>query len=321
MIALFLFGLRFARKGPSGSLVHVSDGLWDDNSIRDPSGSGHHRLCPMMHVSLSATPCTVCSWLFSSPRKEHKLTTLLFHTSISSLPWLFSSVRSLKLSTTSLPLSPFPSWVKKGSVADLCPGIPVNLLGSTSFDPGCSCRLLGCSSCVHPDTVERLRLVSSALEAALRDEGHHSGKREQVLTGNDFRGKLFGALRFRRRLELCSTTTAMGLSRCVPPPCGTTAQVRGTPFFHVLCCFSLLRRSYPCRVSTAGLTRVPDMCVCAAQPFLKQVCGSFARVLPLPPSSFRPYEGSYQFVTNGSRRLAPDLFFSRSGYGLFGFVH
>ena len=42
--------------------------------------------------------------------------------------------------------------------------------------------------------------------------------------------QLCGALRLQRRLESCSTTSAAGPNRCVPPPCGTTAPPKsGAP--------------------------------------------------------------------------------------------
>ena len=46
----------------------------------------------------------------------------------------------------------------------------------------------------------------------------HSGIFGPVHTGNSV-----GHRALRRRLEPCSTTSATGPSRCVPPPCGTTA--------------------------------------------------------------------------------------------------
>ena len=55
----------------------------------------------------------------------------------------------------------------------------------------------------------------------------HSGICGPVHTGIVSDIKLFGARRLQRRLEPCSTTSATGPSRCVPPPCGhhRTAQV------------------------------------------------------------------------------------------------
>ena len=52
----------------------------------------------------------------------------------------------------------------------------------------------------------------------------HSGIFGPVHTGILSGIQLFGALRLQRRLESYSTTSATGPSRCVPPPCGTTAQ-------------------------------------------------------------------------------------------------
>ena len=52
----------------------------------------------------------------------------------------------------------------------------------------------------------------------------HSGIFGPVHTGILSGIQLYGALRLQRRLEPCSTTSAAGPSRCVPPPCGTTAQ-------------------------------------------------------------------------------------------------
>ena len=51
----------------------------------------------------------------------------------------------------------------------------------------------------------------------------HSGICGPVHTGILLGIELFGALRLQRRLEPCSTTSATGPSKCVPPPCGTTA--------------------------------------------------------------------------------------------------
>ena len=58
----------------------------------------------------------------------------------------------------------------------------------------------------------------------------HSGIFGPVHTGILSGIELFGALRLQRRLEPCSTTSATGPSRCVPPPCGTTAPPKsGAP--------------------------------------------------------------------------------------------
>ena len=53
----------------------------------------------------------------------------------------------------------------------------------------------------------------------------HSGTFGPVHTGIVSDIKLFGAPHLQRRLEPRSTTSATGPSRCVPPPCGTTAQL------------------------------------------------------------------------------------------------
>ena len=59
----------------------------------------------------------------------------------------------------------------------------------------------------------------------------HSGTFGPVHTGIVSDIKLFGARRLQRRLEPRPTTSATGPSRCVPPPCGTTAQpCPGLPF-------------------------------------------------------------------------------------------
>ena len=58
----------------------------------------------------------------------------------------------------------------------------------------------------------------------------HSGIFGPVHTGILSGIQLYGALRFQRRLESCSTTSAAGPNRCVPPPCGTTAPPKsGAP--------------------------------------------------------------------------------------------
>ena len=51
----------------------------------------------------------------------------------------------------------------------------------------------------------------------------HSSVSGLLHTGSGYILKVGCALRHRQRLELCSTTTATKPSRCVPPPCGTTA--------------------------------------------------------------------------------------------------
>ena len=59
----------------------------------------------------------------------------------------------------------------------------------------------------------------------------HSGTFGPVHTGILSGIQLYGALRFQRRLESCSITSAAGPNRCVPPPCGTTAPpCPGLPF-------------------------------------------------------------------------------------------
>ena len=58
----------------------------------------------------------------------------------------------------------------------------------------------------------------------------HSSVSGLVHTGSGYILKVGYALRHRRRLELCSTTTATGPSRCLPPPCGTTGPPKsGAP--------------------------------------------------------------------------------------------
>ena len=52
----------------------------------------------------------------------------------------------------------------------------------------------------------------------------HSDTFGPVQTGIVSDIKLLGAVRLQRRLEPRSTTSATGPRRCVPPPCGTTAQ-------------------------------------------------------------------------------------------------
>ena len=69
----------------------------------------------------------------------------------------------------------------------------------------------------------------------------HSGIFGPVHTGILSGIQLYGALRLQRRLESCSTTSAAGPNRCVPPPCGTTAPPNsGAPLLRVLA-HSLLR--------------------------------------------------------------------------------
>ena len=72
----------------------------------------------------------------------------------------------------------------------------------------------------------------------------HSGIFGPVHTGILSGIELFG-------LEPCSTTSATGPSRCVPPPCGTTAPPKSGDI--LLESLSLLRRSCPRHVSTASL--------------------------------------------------------------------
>ena len=84
----------------------------------------------------------------------------------------------------------------------------------------------------------------------------HSGICGPVHTGILSGIELFGALRLQRRLEPCSTTSATGPSRCVPPPCGTTAPPKSGAYPSPTFCVPLLT---PQVVPTLGFDRRPGL--------------------------------------------------------------